>query len=128
VSVVEILDEGVYLSAYLRPFERWLAHEDVTEILVNRPGEVWIEAAGVEGMRAHAVPEVDDLLLERLAGQIARVTHQGVNRERPLLSATLPSGVRVQLVGPPPRHRADQRRHLQRQDDLPQRPPAGGLP
>ena len=46
-------------------------------------------------------PEVDDLLLSRLAAQIARVAHQGVNRENPLLAAALPSGERVQLVGPP---------------------------
>jgi type IV secretion system protein VirB11 len=98
---VAVLDEGVYLSAYLRPFERWLQQEEVTEILVNRPGEVWVETAGTQGMTRHVTPEVDDVLLERLAGQIARVTHQGVNRERPLLSATLPGGVRVQLVGPP---------------------------
>ena len=100
-AVASLVDEGVYLSAYLRPFQPWLAREDVTEILVNQPGEVWIEAAGADGMTRHVTPEVDDLLLERLAGQIARVTHQGVNRERPLLSATLAGGVRVQLVGPP---------------------------
>ena len=95
------LDEGVYLSAYLRPFTGWLEDERVTEILVNRPGEVWVEAAGMPGMRRHPAPDVDDQLLERLAGQIARVTHQAVNRERPLLSALLPGGARVQLVGPP---------------------------
>jgi type IV secretion system protein VirB11 len=98
---VTVLDEGVYLSAYLRPFRRWLDQEEVTEILVNRPGEVWVEAAGAERMALHAAPEVDDVLLERLAGQVARVTHQAVNRERPLLSATLPGGARVQMVGPP---------------------------
>ena len=98
---VAVLDEGVYLSAYLRPFRAWLDREDVTEILVNRPGEVWVEAAGAERMAAYVTPEVDDLLLERLAGQIARVTHQAVNRERPLLSAVLPGGARVQMVGPP---------------------------
>ena len=40
------MKEGdVYLSAYLAPFEPWLADPDVTEILVNRPGEVWVETA-----------------------------------------------------------------------------------
>lgn len=100
-ETVAILDEGVYLSAYLRPFQRWLGREEVTEILVNRPGEVWVEIPGAGRMAVHAAPEVDDVLLERLAGQIARITHQGVNRERPLLSAALPDGARVQMVGPP---------------------------
>jgi type IV secretion system protein VirB11 len=37
---------SVYLDAYLRPFLPWLCRDDVTEILVNAPGEVWIERAG----------------------------------------------------------------------------------
>ena len=40
-------------------------------------------------------------MLQRLARQIAAVSHQGVNREQPLLSAALPDGARVQVVAPP---------------------------
>lgn len=94
-------DGGVYLSAYLSPFEEWLSDGAVTEILVNTPGEVWTESAGVTGMTRHDAPRVDDLLLSRLAGQVARFSHQGINRESPLISATLPSGERIQIVGPP---------------------------
>jgi type IV secretion system protein VirB11 len=47
------------------------------------------------------VPEVDDRLLGRLASQVARVSHQGVNRAQPLLGATLPCGARIQMAGPP---------------------------
>ncbi|SEN78052.1 type IV secretion system protein VirB11 [Sphingomonas gellani] len=89
----------VYLAAYLAPFAGWLADEAVTEILVNRPGEVWVEAAGT--MRREEVPAIDDQLIRRLAEQVARVSHQGINRERPLLAATLPDGARVQFAGPP---------------------------
>jgi len=35
-----------FLEAYLDPFRAWLEQPDVTELLVNRPGEVWIEQAG----------------------------------------------------------------------------------
>jgi type IV secretion system protein VirB11 len=92
---------GVYLAAYLRPFRKWLDREDVSEIIVNGTGEVWIEAAGeMQLTRVHA-PEVDDVLVRRLAEQVARTTHQGVSRERPLLAATLPDGARVQFVSPP---------------------------
>jgi len=93
--------DGVYLRTYLRPFAPWLERGDVNEILVNRPGEVWIEVAGRPGMERLEVPEVDDLLLERLAAQVARLAHQAINRQSPLLSATLPGGERVQMVGPP---------------------------
>ncbi len=42
-----------------------------------------------------------DVVLQRLARQIAAASHQGVNREQPLLSATLPDGGRVQIIAPP---------------------------
>lgn len=93
--------DGVYLRTYLKPFLPWLERDDVTEILVNKPFEVWIEISGEPNMRCVEMPEVDDILLSRLAAQIARVAHQGINRESPLLAASLPTGERVQLVGPP---------------------------
>ena len=92
---------GVYLSAYLAPFQQWLADENVTEILVNQPGEVWTESAGKAGMARHEAPGIDDVLLSRLAAQVARFSHQGISRERPLLSAVLPTGERIQIVSPP---------------------------
>ncbi len=92
---------SVYLDAYLAPFRPWLERESVTEIRVNRPGEVWIEDAQLGGMQHIELPAIDDHLLQRLAEQIARISHQGINREHPLLSATLPDGARVQLCGPP---------------------------
>lgn len=108
--------EGVYLRTYLRPFAAWLDQSDVTEILVNRPGEAWIERSGAAKMERVDAPEITNDLLGRLAGQIARATHQGINRENPLLAANLPGGERVQMVGPPAAHGGWSlaiRRHLQ---------------
>src|SRR3954466_10397214 len=87
-----------FLLAYLEPFRDWLAQADVTEILVNRPGEVWVEQRGA--MTRHLAAEVDDGLLQRLAEQVARISNQGISRERPLLAAMLPNGARVQFVAP----------------------------
>jgi type IV secretion system protein VirB11 len=92
--------EGVYLASYLAPFAPWLERDDVSEILVNRPGEMWIESAGATRMERVALPAIDDRHLARLAGQVARISHQGINRAAPLLAATLPGGARVQLVAP----------------------------
>jgi len=97
---------SVYLDAYLAPLRPWLERETVTEILVNRPGEIWVEDAEHAGMTRVELPQMDNRLLQRLAEQVARISHQGINREHPLLSATLPayggqSGARIQLVGPP---------------------------
>jgi len=87
-----------FLEAYLEPFRDWLSQPDVTELLINRPGEVWIEQGG--RMTCHQAPKVDDALLQRLAEQVARVSNQGISRERPLLAAMLPNGARVQFVAP----------------------------
>lgn len=94
-------ERSVYLDAYLAPFRQWLDRDTVTEIIVNRPGEVWIEDAAHPGMQRVATPEIDDRLVQRLAEQVARVSHQGINREHPLLGATLPDGARIQFCGPP---------------------------
>lgn len=96
-----VVPRSVYLDAYLAPLRPWLERETVTEIIVNRPGEIWIEDAAQPGMQRIRVDALDDLLLQRLAEQVARISHQGVNREHPLLAATLPDGGRIQLVGPP---------------------------
>ena len=95
-----LVERGVYLEAYLRPLAGWLERPDVTDILINAPGEVWVETLGGEAER-QAAPELTDQALWRLASQIAAAAHQGVNRENPLLSATLPDGARVQIVAPP---------------------------
>lgn len=101
VSLEDHAGVGVYLRLYLRPFAALLAQPDVTELMVNRPGEIWIERSGQPLMQRLDAPEVDDTLLARLASQIARAAHQGVNRESPLLAAVLPDGERIQMVGPP---------------------------
>jgi type IV secretion system protein VirB11 len=47
-----------------------------------------------------ALPQLDDRHIQRLAEQVARISHQGVNRASPLLAATMPDGARVQFVAP----------------------------
>lgn len=94
-------EQHLYLHSYLRPLRPWLDDEAVTEILLNSPGEVWIERIGEPIMRRERVPELDDTLLQRLATQVARISHQGISREMPLLGAILPAGERIQIVGPP---------------------------
>ncbi|MCA0358458.1 MAG: P-type DNA transfer ATPase VirB11 [Proteobacteria bacterium] len=94
------MSTGVYLAAYLAPLRDWLDRPDVTDIWVNRPGEVWIETTSGATSRV-AAPDLNDQALQRLARQIAAASHQGVSREQPLLSASLPDGARVQIIAPP---------------------------
>jgi type IV secretory pathway ATPase VirB11/archaellum biosynthesis ATPase len=89
-AAAEVTPLGVYLSAYLAPFQHWLADENITEILVNQPGEVWTESAGTFGMARHEAPDIDNVLLGRLAAQVARFSHQGISRERAFRSSVRP--------------------------------------
>lgn len=100
-DVVELGQDGVYLRSFLKPLEPWLGRSDVTEILINRPEELWVERQGAAEMERIAVPELTATALARLATQVARANHQGVNRARPLLSGRLPGGERIQLIAPP---------------------------
>jgi len=92
--------DRVYLASYLAPLSFALRRADVTDIYINRPGELWLETLGGATER-HEVPVLEDVLLARLARQVASLSHQGISREHPLLSASLPDGSRIQIVAPP---------------------------
>ena len=95
-----VAPSGVYLRSCLAPFEPLLSRPDVTDIYVNRPGELWIETLG-GNIERHGDAALNELILARLARQIAALTHQGISREHPLLAARLPDGSRIQIVAPP---------------------------
>ena len=94
------LSFGIYLQSYLAPLAAYLERPDITDIFVNRPGELWVETIG-GGTERHEAPELTDLALARLARQVASHSAQGISREHPLLSASLPGGSRVQIALPP---------------------------
>jgi len=91
---------AVYLRSYLAPFAPMLDRADVTDVYVNRPGEVWTESLS-GAIERHDAPALDEATLARLARQIAALSSQGISRAHPLLSAALPDGARVQIVAPP---------------------------
>jgi type IV secretion system protein VirB11 len=92
--------DWVYLKSYLAPLSFALDRADVTDIYINRPGELWIETLG-GAIERHDAPALDGALLARLARQVAALNHQGISREHPLLSASLPDGSRIQIAAPP---------------------------
>lgn len=94
------METGYYLDSFLAPLAPVLARSDVTDIFVNRPGEIWIESIG-GGIEVQATDGLDEATLARLARQIAAANSQGINRTQPLLAASLPDGSRVQVVAPP---------------------------
>ena len=87
------------LQTYLRPIEEIFLEDGVAEISVNQPGEVWVECRGDMSLRH--IPEFDHNHLLALGRLVAQSTDQMVSEEKPLLSATLPGGYRIQIVFPP---------------------------
>ena len=87
---------------YLRPFlpglESVLEDEDVSEIMINGPGNVWVESRGK--IRQHPAPGLDRAALDRAAIQIARPL--GLDpATAPILDARLDDGSRVAICVPP---------------------------
>lgn len=87
------------LETYLEPLKVIFAKDGVNEISINRPQEVWVEKSG--DIIYQSIPELDFDHLRNLAQLVAQSTDQTISEETPLLSATLPSGYRIQVVIPP---------------------------
>lgn len=87
------------LALTLAPLRPFLEDPSITEICINRPGELFLETA--RGWRCEGLAAADFSWCLRLAKLIAHATRQRVDEASPLLSASLPGGARVQLVLPP---------------------------
>jgi len=84
------------LETHLKPLIPFLKLKGVTEICINRPGEVYVEKNS--NFNRHDVPALEHAHLETLAELIAEFNQQVISPEKPLLSASLPSGERTQFV------------------------------
>jgi type IV secretion system protein VirB11 len=87
------------LKAYLEPISKLLNEDGVTEVMINRPGEAFVERYG--DMYLQEIPAYSFNYLIQLTNLIASYSNQFVNDSHPLLSAVLPDGERVQVVRPP---------------------------
>jgi type IV secretion system protein VirB11 len=91
--------ESSALDLTLRALRPLLNDPQVTELCINRPGEAFVETRS--GWRRESLPFADFEWCLRLAKLVANSTRQRVEEESPLLSASLPTGERVQIVLPP---------------------------
>src|SRR5450755_2779965 len=95
----DVLARDAVVRELMRPLAPILAEEGATEVVVNRPGQVFVESGPL--WRAYDAPQ---LTLERclsLAHAVATYTEQDVGPTKPILSAMLPDGERIQIVLPP---------------------------
>jgi type IV secretion system protein VirB11 len=87
------------LDTFLEPLNALFAEDGIQEISINRPGEAWVEKFG--DMRLEPLPAMTIDHMRSLTHLIAQSTSQNISEEKPLLSATLPGGYRIQIVFPP---------------------------
>lgn len=87
------------LDHYLAPLRPFLDQPGVTEVVVNRPGEVGVEVAGQ--WRWSEVEQLSEAWLRTLAVAAAAFTRQDVDVEHPVCSTVLPGDERCQIVLPP---------------------------
>ena len=83
----------------LSPLLPWLSDNSVSEILMNKPGEIYVDKGGC--MTKHVLPALDRVHIKRLFTFIANESNQSMDEASPLLSGNLYDGSRVQLVMSP---------------------------
>ncbi|HBI19709.1 MAG TPA: P-type DNA transfer ATPase VirB11 [Brevundimonas sp.] len=93
------MDDTAVLDHYLAPLRPLMAPDDVTELVINRPGEVGIEHGG--RWRWCEEPILTEAWLRTLAVAAAAFTRQDVNEAHPICSTALPGEERCQIVLPP---------------------------
>ncbi|GAB2572842.1 TadA family conjugal transfer-associated ATPase [Streptomyces capparidis] len=81
------------------PLEPLLAHEDVTDVLVNGPDEVWVDRG--RGLERAGVSFPDAAAVRRLAQRLATSAGRRLDDARPWVDARLPDGTRLHAVLPP---------------------------
>lgn len=92
-------NSSVSLNEFLQDLTPFLNNSDNTEIIINKPGEVITESQA--GWQYHQVNELTYNQALYLARLIANNSSQKIEPNAPILSATLPSGERVQAIMPP---------------------------
>lgn len=93
------INEATAVQALMRPFQSYLNRAGVIEVCVNKPGEVWVET--YDGWQRHSDPALNFPALRSMARAVATFTAQRTGEQAPLLSASLPTGERIQIAQPP---------------------------
>lgn len=84
---------------FLRPIENLILDEDISEVMVNPSGRVFVERLGV--LTEAAGVRVDAKHLEVAIKNIARRLGDDISEEKPILDSRLPDGSRVAAVCAP---------------------------
>jgi type IV secretion system protein VirB11 len=91
--------DATSVGELLRPVSRFLEADGVTELCINRPGEIFLE--GRSGWTRFEVDQLSERWAYSLAVAVASYGSQPLSSQTPFLCARLPGGERIQAVIPP---------------------------
>jgi len=91
------IDKGASVRHLMKFLEPWMKDDTITEICINRPDELFVER---QSKWEQHVVEVSTERLMQMATAVAVYANNDITDTRPLLSAVLPGGERIQIVIP----------------------------
>lgn len=90
-----------FLERALAPLKPFLDDPQVVEIAVNKPGHVYIERLGADHMEFYSINCLSAAEIQNIGERVAGATDQFISKTAPILSASLLTGERIQVVLPP---------------------------
>ena len=88
-----------YLYLFFAPVQEYLLDDEVSEILINGPRQIYVERKGK--LTPTAAAFINEQALEAAVMNVARSVGRFFNAENPQLDARLPDGSRLHAVMPP---------------------------
>lgn len=95
----ELIDEIIDEIIGLGPLQSLVGRDDITEIMVNGPEDVYIETD--EGVKTTDITFNDKEHLMNIIHKIVRPLGRRVDESQPYVDARLPDGSRVNIIIPP---------------------------
>ncbi len=97
-SIAQSVDRALARATGYGAIAELLKQQDVTEVMINGPGPVWVDSSNGLGPTSTVVTSDDiGLLVERILDPLGL----RVDRVSPMVDARLPDGSRVNVVVPP---------------------------
>ena len=93
------IDPHSYLVLFFQPVCEYLEDDDVSEVMINGPGRIYIERRGI--LEETEARFLNEQALQAAVKNVARSVGRYFNAENPRLDARLPDGSRVHAVLPP---------------------------
>ena len=87
------------IDTFLSPIKDLLTNDDVSEVMINGPNDIFVESKGLVFRVENKFPTEDSLIAAMRA--VAQSVGRTIDAENPRLDARLPDGSRIAVLLPP---------------------------